>query len=156
MPTPANPESFELLIRGGTVIDGTRAPRFDADVGIRVGRVCAMGDLNGHRAEQVLDARERIVATGFIDAHTHDDQALLMQPDMSCKISQGVITVIAGNCGISAALLRADMVLPMPLGLVDVPGAKRYPTFAAYVQALRGHPAAVNIAALVGQRRCAL
>src|SRR6188472_152479 len=98
MPDPASP--FDLLIHGGTLIDGTRAPRRDADVGIVGGRVAAIGDLAGRPARRTLDASGRIVAPGFIDAHTHDDQALLAQPDMSFKISQGVTTVVAGNCGI--------------------------------------------------------
>jgi N-acyl-D-amino-acid deacylase len=101
------PRPFDLLIQGGTVIDGTRAPRFDADVGLRDGLIVAIGDLGGHPAVQVLDARGCIVAPGFIDAHTHDDQALLRQPEMAFKVSQGVTTVVTGNCGISAAPLPA-------------------------------------------------
>jgi N-acyl-D-amino-acid deacylase len=65
------PDCYDLLIRGGTVIDGTRAPRFDADVGIRDGRIVAIGDLQGHTASRTLEAEGRIVAPGFIDAHTH-------------------------------------------------------------------------------------
>ena len=98
--------TVDLLVRGGTVIDGTRAARFDADVGIRGERIAAIGDLAGRTARQTLDATGRIVAPGFIDSHTHDDQALLSQPDMSFKVSQGVTTVVAGNCGISIAPLR--------------------------------------------------
>ena len=94
---------FDLIIRGGTVIDGSRAPRFDGDVGVIDGRIAAVGDLSAARAADEFDARARIVAPGFIDCHTHDDQALLSQPDMGFKVSQGVTTVIAGNCGISLA-----------------------------------------------------
>ena len=79
-------EPFDLLLRGGTVIDGTRAPRFDADVGIARGRIAAIGDLRGRSARETIDATGRIVAPGFIDSHTHDDQALLSQPDMSFKL----------------------------------------------------------------------
>ena len=93
----------ELLIRGGTVIDGSKAPRFDADIAVDGGRITAIGTLERHTADTVLDATGRIVAPGFIDSHTHDDQAALVQPDMVFKVSQGVTTVIAGNCGISAA-----------------------------------------------------
>jgi N-acyl-D-amino-acid deacylase len=91
-------EALDLIIRGGTVIDGTRAPRFDADIGIVDGRIVAIGDLSGREARQTLDARGRIVSPGFIDSHTHDDQALLSQPDMTFKVSQGVTTVVTGNC----------------------------------------------------------
>ncbi|MDF3837695.1 D-aminoacylase [Cupriavidus basilensis] len=141
---------YDLLIAGGTVIDGTKAPRFSADIGVSGGRIAAIGDLAGHTAERTLDATDRIVAPGFIDAHTHDDQAVLSQATMPFKISQGVTTVIAGNCGISAAPLRADMDLPMPLSLIDAPAEGRFTTFAAYLDALRAAPSSVNVAAMVG------
>ena len=142
--------SFDLLIRGGTVIDGTRAPRFDADIGIVDRRIAAIGALADHPAKHTLDAAGRIVAPGFIDAHTHDDQALLSQPDMSFKVSQGVTTVVAGNCGISIAPLAADTPLPSPLDLLDASGRGRYEDFAAYFEQLERTPAAVNVASLVG------
>jgi len=140
----------DLLIRGGTVIDGTKAPRFDADVAIRGGRIAAIGDLAGDSAERVLEAEGRIVAPGFIDSHTHDDQAVLSQAELPFKVSQGVTTVVAGNCGISAAPLRADMHLPMPLSLIDAPRDARHGSFASYFGALRARPASVNVSALVG------
>ncbi|MCA0241372.1 MAG: D-aminoacylase [Proteobacteria bacterium] len=145
-----NANHYDLLIRGGTVIDGSKAPRFDADLGIRDGRIAAIGDLAGASADETLDAAGRIVAPGFIDSHTHDDQALLGQPAMAFKVSQGVTTVIAGNCGISAAPLREGMALPMPLTLMDTPDTPRFTRFADYLQALRHRPAAVNVAAMVG------
>jgi N-acyl-D-amino-acid deacylase len=144
------PQHYDLLIRFGTVIDGTKAPRFEADVGITAGVVAAIGDLAGHSADEVIDATGRIVAPGFIDSHTHDDQAVISQSDMSFKVSQGVTTVVAGNCGISAAPLRPDMELPMPLNLIEAPPEGRFTTFAAYLEALRQTPSTVNIAAMVG------
>ncbi len=141
---------YELLVRNGTVIDGTKAPRFDADVGVIDGRIVAIGKLQGHSADAVIDATGRIVAPGFIDAHTHDDQAALSQPDMPFKVSQGVTTVIAGNCGISAAPLSDDMDLPMPLSLIDSPAQDRFHTFLAYLDALRAAPPSVNVAAMIG------
>lgn len=142
--------SFDLLIRGGTVIDGTKAPRFDADVGIVDGRIAAIGDLASRTAKATLDATGKIVAPGFIDSHTHDDQALLSQPDMSFKVSQGVTTVVAGNCGISIAPLRPDSPLPSPLDLLDGSSGMRFGSFVAYFEQLAGTPAAVNVAAMVG------
>jgi N-acyl-D-amino-acid deacylase len=146
----AQAHHYDLIIRGGTVIDGTKAPRFDADVGIAGGRIAAIGNLAGATADEVIDATGRIVAPGFIDSHTHDDQAVLSQADMSFKVSQGVTTVIAGNCGISAAPLKRDMDLPPPLNLLDTPAQDRFTTFAAYLDALRKTPSTVNIAAMVG------
>jgi len=145
-----NDKQMDLVIRGGTVIDGTKAPRFDADVAVKDGRIAAIGDLTGCTAAQTLDATGRIVAPGFIDAHTHDDMAVISHPDMDFKVSQGVTTVVAGNCGISAAPLRRDMDLPMPLGLLEAPPEKRFTSFRAYLDALRAAPSSVNLAALVG------
>ncbi|MGZ5183977.1 MAG: N-acyl-D-amino-acid deacylase family protein [Caldimonas sp.] len=141
---------LDLLIRGGTVIDGSRAPRYDADVGLLDGRIVAIGDLAGRAAKRTLDATGRIVAPGFIDSHTHDDQALLSQPDMSFKVSQGVTTVIAGNCGISIAPLRTDTPLPSPLDLLDASARARFASFGDYFAELERTPPAVNVAALVG------
>lgn len=144
------PIPFDLLIRGGAVINGTRAPRFNADVGVIGGRIAAIGDLADLPARRSLDATGKIVAPGFIDSHTHDDQALLSQPDMTFKVSQGVTTVVTGNCGISIAPLRTGMPLPAPLSLLDPGNSARFPTFAGYLAALRASPPAVNVAAMVG------
>jgi len=142
---------FDLLIRGGTVVDGTRAPRFAADVAVRNGRIAALGDLEGARAAAEIDATGKIVAPGFIDAHTHDDRLLLSDPSMAPKASQGVTTVVAGNCGISLAPMPAGVKPPPPLDLLDESGAwYRFPSFAAYVEELRAKPAATNAALLVG------
>ena len=111
-------QHFSTLILGGEIIDGTKRPRYRADVGIRGDRIAAVGDLSSCTAEQVIDARNLVVAPGFIDAHTHDDQAVIDTPDMPNKVSQGVTTVIVGNCGISAAPLRDGEELPMPVGLL--------------------------------------
>jgi N-acyl-D-amino-acid deacylase len=142
---------FELLIRNATVIDGTRAPRFRADIGVAQGRIVAIGSLHGGKSE--IDASGKIVAPGFIDAHTHDDRLMLSAPDMVPKVSQGVTTVVAGNCGISLAPAPNGMRAPVavPLDLLDDEGAWfRFPTFAQYVEALKAKPAATNCALLVG------
>jgi N-acyl-D-amino-acid deacylase len=142
---------FDLLIRNATVIDGTRAPRFRADIGVAQGRIVAIGSLHGGKTE--IDASGKIVAPGFIDAHTHDDRLMLSAPDMVPKVSQGVTTVVAGNCGISLAPAPNGMRPPVavPLDLLDDEGAWfRFPTFAQYVEALKAKPAATNCALLVG------
>ena len=144
-------ERYDLLIRNGTVIDGTRAPRFAADVAVRNGRIAALGDLRGARAVEEIDAAGKIVAPGFIDAHTHDDRLLLSDPSMAPKASQGVTTVVAGNCGISLAPMPAGAKPPPPLDLLDDGGGWfRFRDFAAYVAELRAQPAATNAALLVG------
>lgn len=148
--SPRPDAMLDCIVRGGTVVDGTRAPRFDADVGIAGGRIVAVGDLSGRRAAREIDAHGRIVAPGFIDAHTHDDQALLSQPDLAFKVSQGVTSVVTGNCGISIAPLPRGRPLPAPLNLLDTRDDQRFAGMADYLDALRQSPPAVNVAALVG------
>lgn len=149
--SPSHP-SYDLLIRGGTVIDGTGAPRFDADVGVVDGRIVFVGAANGARSSREIDARGRIVAPGFIDCHTHDDLYLLSDPTMAPKVSQGVTTVITGNCGVSAAPVPGAVPdpIPMPLDLVLTDPSRRFRAFADYLGALRDAPPATNVAALVG------
>lgn len=141
---------FDIIIEGGTVIDGCKTPRYVADVGIAGGRIVALGDLSSNLAAQRISAHGKIVAPGFIDSHTHDDQAVLSRPDMTFKISQGVTTVITGNCGISIAPLRQNSELPSPLNLLGDADCQRYSTFEGYLDALRQTPSAVNVAAMVG------
>lgn len=147
------PTTLDLIVRGATVIDGTRAPRFEADVGIAAGRIVAVGDLGTQAAKQVLDAHGCVVAPGFIDVHTHDDAALLHEPLLPFKVSQGVTTVITGNCGVSLAPLPASGTLPAPLDLMEPPEQAqplRFTDFGDFLRALDHAPAAVNVAALVG------
>ena len=138
----------DIVIRQGTVIDGTGAPRRQADVAIDQGRISDVGPSVG-RGREEIDARGRIVAPGFIDSHTHDDAALLVEPAMTPKISQGVTTCVCGNCGVSLAPLPAGD-LPEPLNLISPPGRPRFARSADYLQALREQPAAVNSVPLLG------
>jgi len=143
---------IDLVIRNATVIDGTRAPRFKADIGISAGKISMVGKIK-EKGKTEIDASGKIAAPGFIDAHTHDDRLMLSSPDMAPKVSQGVTTVVAGNCGISLAPAPNGMKAPVavPLDLLDDAGGWfRFKTFKEYVQALRAKPAATNCALLVG------
>src|SRR5690606_20494865 len=91
-----------------------------------------------------------VLTPGFIDSHTHDDGYVLAHPDMRPKVSQGVTTVVTGNCGISLAPLPSCDVIPQPLDLLGPPELFRFKTFAAWIAQLRETPAAVNIVPLVG------
>ncbi len=139
-----------LLIRGGSVIDGSGAAARPADVAIDGARILALGDLSGWRADETLEAAGLAVAPGFIDVHTHDDLAVFKTPDMQAKASQGVATVIAGNCGISLAPFRPGGAFPPPLSLLGEPGDFAYPTLGAYRAAFAARPAAVNVGLLTG------
>ncbi len=100
---------FELLIRGGQVCDGTGRALFRADVGIKDGRIAAIGDLQNQTAARVIDADELIVAPGFIDMHSHSDDELLVDGRAHSKIRQGVTTEILGQDGSSYAPLNDEM-----------------------------------------------
>ena len=144
--------AYPLVIREATVVDGTRAPRFAADIAVAQGRIAAIGRIR-EKGAQEIDASGKVAAPGFIDAHTHDDRLMLSAPDMAPKVSQGVTTVVAGNCGISLAPAPHGMRAPItpPLDIVDDEGGWfRFRSFAEYVQALRDAPAATNCALLVG------
>ena len=145
--------TFDVLIRNATIVDGTGAPRFPGDIGIRSGRIERIGELSGERGSTEIDLEGRVAAPGFIDAHTHDDRLMLSVPDMAPKVSQGITTVVAGNCGISLAPMPRPIPQPVtpPLNLLDDEGGWfRFRSFAEYVAELRARPAATNCALLVG------
>ena len=144
------PGRCDTVIRNGVLIDGTGAPPRAADVAISGDRIAAVGDLGAVAAECEVDAGGKAVAPGFIDAHTHDDRALLSDPDMAFKASQGVTTVVIGNCGSSLAPLRPGRPTPPPLNLFGGPEWWRFPTLESYVGELERAPAAINSAVLVG------
>jgi N-acyl-D-amino-acid deacylase len=144
---------FDLLIRNACIVDGTGDPRFQGDIGILGDRIARIGDLSALRGELEIDLAGHIAAPGFIDAHTHDDRLMLSGPEMTPKVSQGVTTVIGGNCGVSLAPMPRPIPDPVtpPLNLLDGEGGWfRFPTFAAYLDELRAKPAATNCAMLVG------
>ncbi len=142
-------EKYDLIVRNGEVIDGTGASRLAVDIGVRGDRIATLGDLSQASGEVEFDAANRMVAPGFIDVHTHDDHALLSKPDMSYKTSQGVTTVVAGNCGISLAPLRfAGDRPPPPLDLLG--DGYKFPRMSDFFDAIDANPAATNAALLCG------
>ncbi|MGH7115338.1 MAG: N-acyl-D-amino-acid deacylase family protein [Stellaceae bacterium] len=140
----------DFILRGGDVIDGGGAKRRRADVAIEGDRIAAVGAVGRIAGAREIDVSGRIVAPGFIDVHTHDDRALFATPEMAAKASQGVTTVVTGNCGISLAPLAIDHAPPPPLDLIGDVADYRYRCFADYLAALDRAPAALNAACLVG------
>lgn len=144
-------QRFDLLIRNATLIDGTGAKPVKGDLGVTGDRIAAMGDLGAATADREIDAQGKALAPGFIDAHTHDDTVVLCGPEcMVPKLSQGVTTVVIGNCGISLAPVKMEQRPPAPLDLVGDAAAWRFDSFAAYAEELRKTPPAVNTYALIG------
>lgn len=139
----------DLIIGGARVIDGGGGASVVADVAIDGDRIVDVGG-DGWRAQALVDASGLVLAPGFIDSHTHDDLAALQTPDLEFKISQGVTTVIAGNCGISLAPLQVGDYLPPPFPLLGAIETFRYPTVESYAEALRASPSATNLALLAG------
>jgi N-acyl-D-amino-acid deacylase len=99
---------FDRIMDGGLVVDGTGARAYRADVGVRRGRIEAIGDLAASPAGERLDARGRVVCPGFIDMHSHSDLSLLLCPTGDSKVHQGVTTEVVGNCGFSPAPLTEE------------------------------------------------
>jgi N-acyl-D-glutamate deacylase/N-acyl-D-amino-acid deacylase len=141
---------YDLIIRDALVIDGSDTPGTRADVAIRDGRIQRIGDLDGVSATEEINAAGRVLAPGFIDVHTHDDTVVIRKPEMLPKITQGVTTVIVGNCGISASPVTLAGDPPDPMNLLGPAAAFSYPRFSDYAAAVdKAHPA-VNVAALIG------
>jgi N-acyl-D-amino-acid deacylase len=149
---------FDLIIRGGRVVDGTGRSAFDADVAINGGSIAAVGAL-GSDARQVVDARNRIVAPGFIDPHTHFDVQLLWDGAARPAIEHGVTTVVPGNCSLSLAPLKAAdrrALVGMFQQIEELPPAAfteafewSWESFGGYVDALK-RGLAINVVPLVG------
>jgi N-acyl-D-amino-acid deacylase len=143
---------MDIAIMNGTVVDGTGAPCFQADVGIADDRIAAVGKL-GEAAAQTIDATGKIVAPGFIDAHAHSDFALLRDPLNPEKVLQGVTTNIIGNCALSPApvddtvRLFFEQLLQHVFGTVNI----RWTDFAELMHVYESEGVAPNLKSLAGQ-----
>ncbi len=140
----------DTLVRSAGVLDGSGNAAEILDVALSDGVICAVGPSLRCRAASVIEADGLALTPGFIDVHTHDDLSVIRNPAMLAKVSQGVTTVVVGNCGISAAPVSLRGELPDPMNLLGAADAFRYPTFSAYVAAIAAACPAVNVAALVG------
>ena len=142
--------SRDTLIRNASVLDGSGCASEVLDVAIRDGLICEIGSGLDYHTQIVVEAERLVLAPGFIDVHTHDDIAVIRAPAMLPKLSQGVTTVIVGNCGISASPVRLRGEPPDPMNLLGGTDDFRYPSFSAYKAALTEARPAVNVAALIG------
>jgi N-acyl-D-aspartate/D-glutamate deacylase len=131
LPGHAAPPDFDLLIRGGRVVDGTGNPGLLADVGIKQGKIAAVGVLRARTAARTFEASGLVVAPGFIDMHNHSDDALLVDGDAQSMVRQGVTSMILGEGGSAAP-------------------SDRFATFKAYFAKLLDKGVATNVGSYVG------
>jgi N-acyl-D-amino-acid deacylase len=154
-------EQYDLLIRGGTVVDGTGAPGRRADVAVRGGRIAAVGDVQG-TAARTLDADGAVVAPGFVDIHTHYDVQVFWDRMLTISPWHGVTTVVMGNCGFAVAPTRPahrDLILRtlenvegMSLEAIRTGIGAEWPfeTIPEYLDVIEQRGTAINAAVLVG------
>jgi N-acyl-D-aspartate/D-glutamate deacylase len=151
--------TYDLVIRGGTVVDGSGLPRYRADVGIRGDRIARIGTIHARGREEV-DARQHVVAPGFIDGHTHMDAQVAWDPLGTCSCWHGVTSVVMGNCGFTLAPCRRDekhLVVRNLERAEDIPAEAMqagidwtWETYAQYLDAVARWPKGINYAGYVG------
>ncbi len=149
---------YDLVIRGGTVVDGTGAPARTADVAVRDGRIVEVGRVDG-AARRVVDADGLLVTPGFVDVHTHYDGQATWDPHLTPSCWHGVTTVVLGNCGVGfapAAPDKHDWLIGLMEGVEDIPGSALaegiqwdWESFPEYLDALERMPRAIDIGAQV-------
>lgn len=146
--------AYDLIIRNGTIVDGTGAPRFNGDVAVKNGLIAAIGTVRGDAAQEI-DATGRIVAPGWVDIHTHYDGQATWDAEMAPSSWHGVTTVVMGNCGVGfapAAPDRHDWLIGLMEGVEDIPGTAlaegmtwNWETFPEYLDALEQLPRTVDV-----------
>ena len=152
---PSDAMAFDLIIRGGTVIDGTGAPARPSDVGVVDGRIAAVEPMPGAEAEEIIDATGRIVAPGFVDLHGHYDGQMTWDDLLEPSTRHGVTTLLMGNCGVGFAPVspgREGELIELMEGVEDIPGAALragmtwgWETFSQYLDLLAGRRWSVDI-----------
>ena len=155
---------YDLHIKNAEVIDGTGAPKFKADIIVDKGRIIGVFNpdnidirdpsenhfLSNFSVKNSINALNMIVSPGFIDVHTHDDENVFKDPSLSSKVSQGVTTCIAGNCGISLAPFSYKGDVPDPIALLGKSEVFRFPRVKDYKDEFESKRSSVNIALLTG------
>ncbi|HQQ09368.1 MAG TPA: D-aminoacylase, partial [Novosphingobium sp.] len=146
--------TYDLIIRNGTIVDGTGAPRFSGDVAVKDGLIAAVGTVRGDAAEEI-DAGGKIVAPGWVDIHTHYDGQATWDQEMAPSSWHGVTTVIMGNCGVGfapASPNRHEWLIGLMEGVEDIPGTALaegmkwdWETFPEYLDALERLPRTVDV-----------
>ena len=143
---------FDLVIRGGTILDGTGAPPWTADLGIVGDTIAALARIEAEQGRKVLDATGLHVAPGFIDVHTHSDDSVLRYPAAESRVRQGITTEVTGNCGSSAAPLIGKSAEQRRQDLAEQLEVRAaWSDVGSYLRALEKLEVATNQALLLGQ-----
>lgn len=140
---------FDILIRNALLMDGDGGTPVRGNLAVKGGKIVGVGSVEGEAA-QVIDAEGLALSPGFIDVHTHDDRLVRDYPEMTPKVSQGVTTVITGNCGISLSPLVPAAEPPAPLTLLGGQADYRHQTVADYREAVTASKPAINVGMLIG------
>src|SRR2546423_1579897 len=117
-------ERFDIIIRGGSVLDGLGSEPTQADVGIINDNIAALGDLSKAECGRIIDASSRRVTPGFIDIHTHSDLSVAFHPEMESILSQGVTTQVVGNCSLCVGLAKDEDLFAFEKRWLGVHGAR--------------------------------
>jgi len=141
---------YDLVLRGGMVVDGTGNPAVEADVGIKDARIAHVGHVVGP-AKRSIDIAGLVLAPGFIDMHSHTDMSFLSVPDAATKIEQGVTTEVVGECGISPAPVSETFRDELKKYAFEGAGIGSWTSFDDYLKSLESKPLSTNIVQLVGQ-----
>ncbi len=147
--TVAAAQSFDLVIRNGHIVDGTGSPWYSGDVGIRGGRIAAIGRLDGAKAKRTVDARGKVVAPGFIDMLGQSELTILVNPSLPSKIFQGITTEITGEGG-SPGPLNDAIVTADKAGYDQLKLTPDWKTLAQYYARLERQGIGINMATYVG------
>ena len=140
---------FDCVIRNATVFSGSGEKPYRADVAICGDRIARIGEISSIGASEI-DATGLCLSPGFIDVHTHDDIQVLKDPGMLAKVSQGVTSVIVGNCGISASPVTLDTTPPDPMNILGKRFDFAFESTRSYVKAVQNAQPATNVAVLIG------
>jgi N-acyl-D-amino-acid deacylase len=140
----------DILIRGGLIYDGSLSEPYISDIEISGDRISAIGLTDGQEAACIIDAREMIVAPGFIDTHAHSDFTIIADPRAESKMYQGITTEINGNCGLSAAPLYGSVMEKRSEDLKELGIRERWKTLKEYFAIVQQSRISINMATLVG------
>ena len=145
---------YDLIIKNGTVYDGTGEKPYKSDIGVKDGKIEAIGEIN-EPSKKIIDAKDRIVTPGFVDIHTHYDGQVTWDPYLRPSTYHGVTTVVMGNCGVGFSPCKPeerDWLISLMEGVEDIPGTAlheginwQWESFPEYLDTLENKPLAIDV-----------